>query len=373
MFATFKKILARPARTAQEDWQDINNLTKRKGQDGLLKEALKFCGEMPKLDESNRAALSESLALLGAVMTKHILNSNTYTRHMTLIRQELTRLYGPDIIPVMISAKISDSERTKVKNAAQITRRNERHETSFNISISEIMDIIGAMVDDINSGAHRYRNTIVLLFELCTGARMGEVVSYGKFTADDDNHITQDGVLKRKSGSGSAEKLKIPTLYSARYLVKHLDAWRKANNITPGTYSMVLAGNTQKKLNQLLRARYLASDDENPNARIKTHLLRAVYANAAYKLAGGDHETLSGFIHRVLGHSGLETGLSYSFVKITDDPKPADHPGAKAAGPKAPVSPASPAIPTSEETTPKSPPPRQTRRSRRQVVSDDDE
>ena len=371
MLATFKKLLARPARTAQDNWHDIDNITEGKGQAGLLTQALSFTQDMPEMAESSRPQLAESLALLGAVLSKHILNSNTYTRYMTLIRQALQKKYGPEIIPVMIKAKISDSERTKVKNAVQVARRNDRHEASFNISISEIMDIIGAMVNDINSGQHRYRNTIILLFELCTGARLGEVVSFGKFSADDTNHITQDGVLKRK-GAGLSEKLKIPVLYDAKYLIKQLDAWRKRNNITPGTYTIKQACTVQKMVNVLLRRRYLATDDDSPNTRIKTHLLRAIYANAAFKLAGGEHETLSGFIHRVLGHTGLETGLSYSFVKITEDKAPNGKAEDKTAGGSEIEHVGQDEPENEDQSEPEAPPPRLSRASRRLIQSDDE-
>lgn len=314
-----KKLLDLPNREISANWDDINAITKDAGQIGLFRFMIKFIPTLPKMNEENKASISEQIGLIGQVLTKHINNSNTYTRYMTDIRRELVNVYGAEIIPVMIAAKISDSDRTKIKNAAQIVRRNKRHEESFNISVSEVMGIIGKMVNDINSGDRRYLNTILLLFELCTGARMGEVMSFGKFTVAGKNQIIQEGVLKRGPRSSQAEKLNIPTLYDAEYLVGHLNAWRKLKNITPGTYSIVHAKNIQQACNDLLRKRYLSTESAEYNSTIKSHLLRAIYANVAFKLAGGEHETLSGFISRVLGHTGLETGLSYSFIKIVED------------------------------------------------------
>lgn len=314
-----KKLIDLPARAPNGNWDDINAITKDTGQIGLLRFMLKFIHTLPKLNEENKKSISEQIGLIGAALTKHIANSNTYTRYMTLIRKELVNVYGEEITPLMISAKISDSERTKLKNAAQIVRRNKRHEESFNISVSEVMGIIGKMVDDINSGDRKYLNTILLLFELCTGARMGEVMSFGKFTVAGKNQIIQEGILKRGPKSSQAEKLNIPTLYDADYLVNHLNAWRKLKGFTAGTYSISSAHIVQHSANALLRKRYLSTESAEYNGTIKSHLLRAIYANVAFKLAGGEHETLSGFISRVLGHTGLETGLSYSFIKIVDD------------------------------------------------------
>jgi len=314
-----KKIIDLPNREVSANWDDINAITKDTGQIGLLRFMLKFIPTMPKMNEENKASILEQIGLIGQVLTKHINNSNTYTRYMTDIRKELVNVYGAEIIPLMIAAKISDSDRTKVKNAAQIVRRNKRHEESFNISVGEVMSIIGKMVNDINSGDRRYLNTIPLLFELCTGARMGEVMSFGKFTVAGKNQITQEGILKRGPKSNQAEKLNIPTLYDADYLVNHLNAWRKLRGFTAGTYSIESARTVQHSANALLRKRYLSTESAEYNGTIKSHLLRAIYANVAFKLAGGEHETLSGFISRVLGHTGLETGLSYSFIKITED------------------------------------------------------
>jgi hypothetical protein len=319
MFSIIKKLISLPTRTALDSWDDIDLLTGNTGQIGLMRFGLQFINSLPANTAANKPAITEGIELLGQALTKHIQNSNTYTRYMTMMRKELISRYGQEILPVMIAAKISDSDRTKAKNAVQIVRRNKRHEESFNISISDIMGIIGKMVDDINSGDRRFVNTIVLLFELCTGARIGEVMSFGKFTVTGPNEITQEGVLKRGPRAGQVEKLKIPTLYDAKYLVDHLNAWRALKGFTAGTYDLDEAGKLQSKINILLRKRYLSTESAEYNTGIKTHLLRAIYANAAYKLAGGEHETLSGFISRILGHTGLETGLSYSFVKITED------------------------------------------------------
>lgn len=327
MNETLRKIEALSGRSQLDSWADIDKLTGGQKQSGLLKFVMSVCSNLPELTIDTKKNITDQIALIGRVMTKHIVNSNSYTRYMTIIRKELINGFGNDIIPVMLAGRISDSERTKGKNAHQVERRNKRHESSFNISISEIMEIIGAMVEDLDSGEAKYKNTILLLFELCTGARLGEVMSFGKFKPEGKYSITQEGILKQKESSAAATKVKIPTLFDAKYLVDHLNKWRADNKITPGTYSIELASETQKKANRLLRSRYIAGDLENGD--IRSHLLRAIYANAAFKLAGGTHETLSGFIGRVLGHTGLETGLSYSFVKITeDDPedehKPAD-------------------------------------------------
>jgi len=302
------------------DYEGINTITGTRGASGLLKYIISYISQMPELSNDAKITIREDLEYIGQIMTKHIINDNTYTAYMTKIRTALKNKYGPVIIPIMTYANISDSIRTALKNQAQQTRRDSRHNEAFNITTEEITKIINKMIDDINGGHWKYRDAILLLFELCTGARLGEIATYSNFTKTGENEITQKGILKTGRQDNEEEqkqKLKIPTLAPADFLIDNLNKWREANEIKTGTYDEDEMRKITMRATYLLRKRYLTNginDDKKPTS----HLLRGIYATLAFKQFGKKNETPPAFIARVLGHSGLTTGLNYSYIKITE-------------------------------------------------------
>ena len=305
----------------------INPITNARGVSGLLKYIISYIENMPELSTDSKIAIREDLEYIGQIMTKHIINDNTYTAYMTKIRNALKKKYGPAIVPIMTFANISDSIRTALKNQAQQTRRDGRHYDAFNISTAEIAELIKKMTDDINGGSWKYRDVILLMFELCTGARLGEIATYSKFSQTGENEITQTGILKtgrqdneQSQGNRQEEqkqKLKIPTLAPAGFLIDNLNKWRENNEIKEGTYDEDEMRKIIMRATYLLRKRYL-TNGINADKKPTSHLLRGIYANLAFKQFGKKNETPSAFISRVLGHSGLNTGLNYSYIKITD-------------------------------------------------------
>jgi len=104
-------------------------------------------------------------------------------------------------------------------------------------------------------------------------------------------------------------------------LVGALTEWRRSRGITPeleGTYNENMVNRDRNKANKLLQKHYL-DKRANKQIRVKTHLLRAIYASAAYDLFSDNSESLNVFINDKLGHDDMEVGLRYAFIKIVPE------------------------------------------------------
>jgi len=298
-------------------------------------------------------ALNSVWKQIGKVFNRHDLADNTYTADLKDVRKSITTAYGQEQGMKLIKASgVSDSKRTKKRNTEEKEKRDARHAAPFNISLEKIESICEKMKDDIESANPAYKNTPILLAELCIGARIGECIDASNFKIvakskrpepKNVEWIEQKGVLKKRmqqAGAGDDDddadeqpggvkdgyvknavliKPMLPYV-TASFMLDSLAAWRAANGIVGGNYNLKNMEKYQNRINILLRKRYLSTDDlpDNNATRIKTHLLRAIYAQAAFKLFGQDNETISLFTQKVLGHEALETGLSYSYVKISD-------------------------------------------------------
>lgn len=319
--------------------------------------------------------------LIGKVMdhhTPHPSAMSAYAQRLTRLRRAITDTYGAEKGKAAIKeSKISNSGRTIEKNQIAKAVRDNKHENAFSISLDQIEEICKKMIDDIEDGSTAaQRNAIVLLVELCLGCRVGEVIMASEFSLMESKKIgnrtvqfiRQKGVLKKRepreyttarpTGSGQAgegsdadpesedeeldeeesdmqlvqaggasaganavlEKPVLPYV-DAAFLLSKLAEWRSSQNIVPGHYVEKTVRKYNTRMNKLLRAKYLDPKDYK-DVRIKTHLLRSIYAAAAYQLFSRANQTLNSFIHEHLGHSNLETGLSYAYVKIIDGKKP---------------------------------------------------
>ena len=347
--------------------------------------------------------------LIGKVIDKHTPNPearSAYAVRLTQLRKAIVQTYGDEKgMEAIRESKISNSKRTFERNQIAKKVRDKKHVNAFGISLAEIKDICAKMKTDLESRATSYKHSIVLLFELCTGARIGEVINASTFTVMPKRKINgkwvsfikQVGILKKRIenkddpeelddpeqkgegqdedgddqvGEGPGERkgyqndeydprgvLEKPVLPYAdpTFLVEQLNEWRAFNAVeNPGTYEEKTVKKFNTRINVLLRKRYLNPSDY-PGVRIKTHLLRATYAAAAYQLFSTPNQTLNAFIQAYLGHASLEIGLNYSYVKILDakkdvevevpeqadlpDVADADEPMPPAAPPVAPLAP----------------------------------
>lgn len=303
-------------------------------------------------------------SVIGKVMDKHTPadSRSIYSKRLTILRKAITDTYGEqEGFRLIKESGISNSQRTIQMNLFNKAVRDKKHMNSFNISLSSIELLIAKMKEDMEQDAEKYRHAILLIMGLTTGARIGEIIGAGKFTLIPERKIgdktvpfiRQTGVLKKrlKKGKGAddnhddeedydededdddnilqsggaldkAAVIEKPILpyVNAKWMIDSLKAWRKKHKVKDGEYSEKLSTRFNTPVNKLLQTYYL-KPDQYPGVRIKTHLLRAVYAAAAYQLYSGPQQTLNSFTQMYLGHDNLETGLSYTYVKITDSNK----------------------------------------------------
>jgi len=307
--------------------------------------------------------------LIGKVFDKHIPRSNDsmYGSRMTALRDAIRETYPDKAADIINKSKISNRQRTIEKNAKQKVKRNARLNDAFGITMQKIERICKKMIADITSNA--YPRAIFLLTELCTGARTGECTMAAKFTSlgprkigrKTATFIRQEGILKRvrsdqkgagdesdeedgyesyvsesddddPQAGGAARKviyrpggvLEKPILpyVDIKVLLTKLAEQRTKEGVNEGEYNSQKSNALNSALNTQLRKRYLKPSEhkkkDGSNFPITTHLFRGVYAAAAYQLYALPTETLNAFIHNTLGHTSVETGLSYSYVRILD-------------------------------------------------------
>lgn len=302
--------------------------------------------------------------LIGKVIDKHTPNpaaSASYAARMTTLRTAIRKTYGEEIGTEAIhKSKISNSKRTFDRNQKAKQVRDKKHENAFEITMQEIKDLCDKMREDLLGDPVKYKHSILLMFELCTGARIGEVINASEFTVEKPRtlrnkevpFIKQTGVLKKRiknkdnveeidedppeedqagEQGGEGKPGEFRDAYDSRavlfkpvlpfaepqWLIDRLQEWRDAHEQKGGAYVEKDVKRYNNAINKLLQKRYLLPESY-PGVRIKTHLLRATYAAAAYALYQTPGQTINNFIQQYLGHASLEIGLNYSFVKITD-------------------------------------------------------
>lgn len=330
----------------------------------------------------SKTLLRETLDLVGEVLDHHILNDSSYKAEKTKLRKVLRdhfmsdqfteeketvadRLRQKNIKPFLLSLGV-----TKFDNAVRITKlndeakikRDQRHNVQLDISQHQIDQMCQKMISDIESGDPKYKTAILLLTEVCLGARFGECVMAATFTHEEDRAnsrkktvktnrtapkimqmVRQTGLLKKPPVASSIpeekrdwtsdefkEKLDLlnrqvlkPCLpyVEASWLIEKLTEWRRSRGITDaleGTYNLKIVGRDRNAANKLLQTRYM-DPRYNEQIRLKTHLLRAIYAVSAFDLFREQGQSENKFIHDYLGHDAMEVSLSYNFVNMVPD------------------------------------------------------
>lgn len=375
-----KKILALEPTDQTGKNEDIDALLSETDAVGAKTSMATLTNWCEKLIRAKKARIPIRLfELIGKVIDKHTPSPEAraaYAVRLTQLRKAIVQTYGEEKgMEAIRESKISNSKRTFERNQIAKKVRDKKHVNAFGISLTEIKDLCGKMKTDLETAPGTYQHSIVLLFELCTGARIGECINASTFTVMPKRKINgkwvsfikQVGILKKRienkddpeelddpeqkgegqeacehdddqvGGAPGEQKgyqndeydprgvLEKPVLPYAdpTFLVEQLDAWRVNNAVAnPGTYDEKTVKKFNNRINVLLRKRYLNPDDY-PGVRIKTHLLRATYAAAAYQLFSTANQTLNAFIQAYLGHASLEIGLNYSYVKILDAKKDA--------------------------------------------------
>lgn len=321
--------------------------------------------------KSQRAPIT-LFTLIGKVFDKHIPRSNDsgYGTRMTALRDAIRDTYADKAAKIIEDSKISNRQRTIEKNAKQKVKRDARLNDAFGITMEKIERLCKKMIKDITT--NEYPRAIFLLAELVTGARTGEVTMAAKFTSlgkkkigrKTATFIRQEGILKRErvdrkqQGAGSDDEedgeevdydsynsdsdsdeqfggrrrtiykpggiLEKPILpyVEMDFLLDKLAIQRAKEGVTIGQYDSGLSNRINSDLNKKLKSRYLAPSEhkkkDGSNFPITTHLFRGIYVAAAYQLYALPTETFNAFIHNTLGHTSVETGLSYSYVRILD-------------------------------------------------------
>jgi len=329
---------------------------KKTGRASLTYNCMLYLYQLPSTETEARKyedELVEALTFIGMAYNNFNINDATQERDMGLFRGLLHKRYGESYALELIKkSKISNSERTIKHMRESRAIRNERHDKPLVLTVSRVDALIASLKKDIwpnnkvgleppfktpdslNTVTQPIvSDAIPLLFELCTGARTGEVTSFAEFSVVTqrstlDTPVTQRstldtpvtfiqqiGCLKQKEKSDSLTICK-PLLLNVDgdALVYALSMWREANQYTSAI---------GHRLNVLLQTRYLSEFHET--YRVSTHLLRTIYANMAYEtivkpnLWGFGVCTLNKFLNDSLGHHSLEMGLAYLHVVIVDD------------------------------------------------------
>lgn len=262
--------------------------------------------------------LIEMLKMLNIVVPK-ISNDTTGQNVFLGIRKALKKRY-PEDSPVIAKAyKIMQFDQDKWKatraayNAKVFGLNANKRQIDIN-KVYEVMDLVKVSENKLD---------IAIGLQLSCGARISEILSYGKFSeSKTDGYIIQKGILKQK-GEDKREFINKPLIH---YTITEFFVMLER-----------LRNKLRKKIDEIdegLSTHYDLSQEYNTkiNNRIKglfgedlhSHDLRKIYANLSYDLFADKAKTSeSSWISNVLGHSpnSLEVSKSYSVISLVDVPK----------------------------------------------------
>lgn len=355
-----QSLLNLPARASAAEWTDIENeinqLDGREVPGAGLRKLVNFLSlaisTLPKNYKRNKSAIGARLNLIGQVLDKHVIEDNSYASNKRDLRKVLRNHFLSDqftdkepkladkmrqqatrgLLQYVGADKFDNRERMINRNANLRKTRDARHKDQLDISQEYIEDMVKAMVGNIEAGVKPH--SILLLMELCTGARFGEVVMASKFSRAPDmpnkrkksvksgiktpavvQRVKQQGLLKKVvtvENTGPAEVIKPVLPYvDVDQLLEWLAEWREKYGITPamqGTYDVATVARFRQAANKLIKE-YMGGD-------YSTHILRAIYAVAAYDLFRPANMSENDFIRGTLGHDALDVSLSYNHVNI---------------------------------------------------------
>lgn len=333
-------------RATSADWADIEALlpdTQGSGLKRLLNYLAASLVELPRNPARNKRVIGERLNLIGRVLDRHIFADNTYAS----AKRDLRKILRNHFLSTKFTDKppaIADKLRQQATrgflisvgadefdNTARMITRNKHLKTTRDQRHKDQLDISQEFIEDLCNGLNKSDNShaILLLFELCTGARFGEIVVSSKFelapTTENKRkrtvksnlqapptvqHIKQTGLLKKISITVKPTVLIKPVLpyIDAADLLARLQQWRDDNHITQGPYDMKLVSRFRTATNELLRE-FIPGD-------YSTHILRAIYAVASYDLFRPPNMSENNFLRETLGHEALDVSLSYNHVNI---------------------------------------------------------
>jgi hypothetical protein len=352
-----KDLLRVHPRTTAANWDDVNEMLGETTGQGLRK-LVNFLSmaisDLPsKVKKTNKKQIGERLNLVGQVLDRHVLEDNSYANY----KRDLRKVLRGHFLSTQFTdkpAKIADKLRqqatkpflesvgaTEFDNRARMIARNQdlkktrdaRHKDQLDISQEFIEDLCNQLMKDASNKPH----CVLLLMELCTGARFGEIVMASKFelmpevpnkrkrTVKSDlpapiemQRVKQTGLLKKvvqvdEAGVDRPSSVIKPVLpyVPANELLMALANWRKKFGIAEnavGSYDTNTVQRFRAATNALLRS-YIPGD-------YSTHILRAIYGVAAYDLFRPANMSENNFLREILGHDALDVSLSYNHVNI---------------------------------------------------------